>query len=416
MAALCEPELEDPWLAAVDAIRVTGSNGKGSVCAITAALLEAFGLRTAVYTSPHVVAFNERLVIGGEPIAEELMEAAVSEAMDRVDDSLAKHPHDLVAGFEALTCAAIIHMTRIRPQAMVIEAGIGGRLDSTRVIPGGIVGLTSVDLEHTGLLGPTRELIALDKADLCPDNGVVVCGVDDEDLLRRLEGHLRVRKVELVRAAHACPVREVVLEAGGSRLDMSLGGQLVEDLFLPMAGRHQIANAQLAVGLVRRWLLRNRPRLLEAGLEERLRKGLADSRIPGRFELIHQEPDVLIDLAHTPAAIHALVETVRATLSDRRLLLVTGVSADKDKEAVLSPLLPIAHRVICTAAAERAGPVEEIHELVTRLRPGIGAVIEPSVPRALAAALEIARREGMSILVAGGLFLAAEARAVLRSA
>jgi dihydrofolate synthase/folylpolyglutamate synthase len=419
MTALCAAELHDPWLTGVEALHVTGSNGKGSVCAMAGTILAGLGLRAAVYTSPHLERLAERLVhLDPEPreIPDAELDLALDEALARVHAYQERHPGDRVARFEALTCAALVHLCRTRPEALVLEAGIGGRLDATRVVPGRVVGLTSVDLEHTGLLGGTLELIALDKADLCPDRGVLVHGPLDPELRRRLAGALEVRGVELTAARQVCQVERTAQAPGGTQLDVRLDGRRLEGLSLPLLGRHQVDNAALAIALVRRWLELERPDLLGPGLEQAIRSGLARVRCPGRLERVLASPEVLVDLAHTPAAIQALVAAVHQLPGHGQLVLVTGVSHDKDRRAILGPLLGLADRVICTCAAERGAPADEICRLAREMAPELLVSSSPTVPGAVALALETARAEGMRVLVAGGLFLAAEARAVLRAA
>jgi len=413
MAALCGPELHDPWLGSVDAIRVTGSNGKGSVCAIAAALLQAFGLRTGLYTSPHLTELNERLMISGAPIGDEALEDALGQALDHVDAYLDEHPSDQIARFEALTCTAIIHMTRERPQALVIEAGIGGRLDSTRVFPGTTVGLSSLDLEHTAVLGSSLELIAQEKADLCPDGGQVICGRVDDEICRRLAGSLATRRASLVRARDLCRPRNVEPGRRGTRLDLELDGRTLHSLELALVGRHQVDNAALAVALVSSWLQDHAPGLLTERLEQGLRSGMAAARSPGRFECIRSSPEVWIDVGHTPAAIEALLDTAREVLSGRRVLLVTGVSVDKEVEMIVSRLVAVADEVICTRAHHKGSPAERILEICTARRPEVTAWLEPDISAAMSRAIEHAQAHDMAVLVAGGLFLAVEARHAL---
>src|SRR5512146_1670875 len=163
--------LARPWLANLQSIRVTGSNGKGSVCAMLDSIFEALGIERGLYISPHLVRFNERFSLNGNLISDEELMAAIDWFLAREREYSGSYPDDSIGLFEAYTAIALQYFDHHKPDVLVAEAGIGGRYDATRVIPGNLVGLTSLDLEHADLLGNSLELIAYDKADLCPTGG-----------------------------------------------------------------------------------------------------------------------------------------------------------------------------------------------------------------------------------------------------
>ena len=146
MLALCRPLLQAQWMSGLDAIKVTGSNGKGSVCAMAAAVFGELGISCGLYTSPHLIEFNERIITDGERITDAELAEAVAWFFQRRDEYAAHFPGDTVGAFEAFTALALYHFSRKRPRVLVAEAGIGGRYDSTRIIPGKIVALTSLDI------------------------------------------------------------------------------------------------------------------------------------------------------------------------------------------------------------------------------------------------------------------------------
>ena len=195
---VCEEVVASEWFRSLDTVRITGSNGKGSTTAMVASILSHLQVDVGQYTSPHLVRFNERIQCGGVEITDDEVAVAIDWFTGRSTRYRSVHPDDAIGAFEAITAVALYHFFQKTPETLVVEAGIGGRYDSTRIIPGSVTGLMSLDLEHTQILGGTLELIAYDKADLCPDGGVLVCGPIDPDVKRRLAAYCRLRNITLV--------------------------------------------------------------------------------------------------------------------------------------------------------------------------------------------------------------------------
>ncbi|MEO1084226.1 MAG: cyanophycin synthetase, partial [Acidobacteriota bacterium] len=301
-------------------------------------------------------------------------------------------------------------------ETIVAEAGIGGRLDATRAIPGRVVGLTSLDLEHTALLGPSLELIAYDKVDLCPDGGVVVAGSWRElgleaSLLRRIGGYLAVRGAELKTVDAAAQLYDVRYRDAGMVVDMELYGERLDGVAIAMAGRFQWSNAVVALLLAEQWLARHRPGVGRAELVAAWRRVVARTRVAGRFEVVDRDPLTVIDVGHTPRAARAVAELARRSLGQRPIVLVLGVSEDKDIASIARPLLDVADAAVLTRASLRGAPVD----LLLELADGVDSVIVEPVAEAVGAARDLARRRGGAVLVAGGLFLGVEAKRALTS-
>jgi dihydrofolate synthase / folylpolyglutamate synthase len=414
MLALCSSLADASWMKQLDAIKVTGSNGKGSVSVMIARVLNELGISTGLYTSPHLFEFNERIVINEEPISNSELAEAFEWFCQRRDDYERRFPNDTVGAFEAFTAMALYYFSSRKPQALVSEAGIGGRYDSTRIIPGRLVGLTSLDLEHTALLGNTLELIAYDKADLCPNGGVIITGVSDLNILRRLRAYCGIRGVTLQPASEYSEVRKVVFGESYMELDLQFRGIRLDGLRVSLQGVHQVTNVVVAILLLEEWLRRHDPSLLGEQFENALRQGMKLLHWPGRFERIQQNPDVYIDVGHSPDAIKSLVKTVGMALKGKRILLVTGVSYDKDIEGILKELLPIADAVICTRAYHKGSAVEDILRIVRNTTTDIPTFVDATIEEAIAHAIDYAREHNMTVLVAGGLFLSMEAAHALR--
>lgn len=414
MLALCRTLLQSDWLKHLDAIKVTGSNGKGSVCAMVAAVFGELGISCGLYTSPHLIRFNERIVTDSEPIADAELAESVAWLFQQRDEYESRFPDDTIGAFEAFTAIALHHFASKQPRVLVSEAGIGGRYDSTRMIPGKIVGLTSLDLEHTGLLGSTLEMIAYDKADLCPEGGVIVAGVIDADILRRLQAYCALRNLTLRAAAAHSHVRRVVFGDTHMEVDLTVDGLDLPALQMAVQGYHQITNLVVATLLVQQWLQVHEPRVSQEQLAHALRRAMRSLSWPGRFERVAINPDIFIDVGHTPEAIAATVRTAQTVLQGKRILLVTGVSQDKDVEGIVKGLLPMADAVICTRAHHKGSPPEQILRIVQSARPELAASIAPTIEQAMVMARAQAAEKQMTVMVAGGLFLSIEAVEALR--
>ncbi len=414
MLELCAELRQRPWLRRLDAIKVAGSNGKGSVCAMVASILGQLGVGHGLYTSPHFLDFEERVTVDGEPIAPRQLAAAVDWLRGRRASYRAAHPSEAIGFFEATTAAALHHFAAREPETVVAEAGLGGRFDPTRALPGSVTALTALDLEHTALLGETLVEIAREKAALAQRGSTLVVGHVDAEALQALEHHCRSREVRLLAAGEASTIGRIEMAGERQRVDLEAADLHLPDLEIALLGEHQAANAAVAALVVREWLERHRPDLARIELEAAVRRGLAGVACPGRFERLHRDPDVFVDVGHTPGAVRAIARTVRQALGEQPVLLVLGISADKDAEAIVDPLLEVAGRVICTRARHRGAEARELAALVRRRKPAVAVATEETVESAMTHAVETAEAEGMAVLVAGGLFVAAEAAAVLR--
>jgi dihydrofolate synthase/folylpolyglutamate synthase len=416
VAHLLKESGHDAWLSTHDAIKVTGSKGKGSTSVATASILRelgtSMGFSTGLFTSPHLFTPVERIKIDGMDIAPEQLTMLLDRVRSRADAHEAKHPGDLAGGFEALTVAAVEHMANAQVRASVWEVGIGGRYDPVRLIPGTTTILTSVELEHTALLGTTREAIAYDKADLCPSGGTLFCGRLGEDLLRRLRAYAGVRQFTLVEGEQQAQIRSLEYRDGWTRFDLVVGGVEIAGIKSPLHGEHQARNISLAVLAVMHWLERW-PAAERPAREQfitAVRAGIEKIHWPGRLERIESDPPVFIDIAHTPASVAAVLSTLRAMHGTRPLIGVLGVSAGKDAPGIAEVVARDADGVVCTQAmhngldavalASHAGP----HARTECLH------IEPEAPRAVELAIKLARARNGIVIVLGSMYLAVETK------
>jgi dihydrofolate synthase/folylpolyglutamate synthase len=371
-----------------ECIHVLGTNGKTSTTRMIAAILERHGLRTAAYTSPHLISYRERVQIGereidGDELAEAIARAAW--AAERVNRTLAGDDH--VTQFELLTAAALWAIAQRGVDVAVIEAGLGGRYDATSVIDARVTALTNVGLEHTRWLGPTVRDIAEEKLAAVADGATLVLGAQlAPDALAVAERVARERGARLLHAPSSPSVAR--LAAGGEfqRRNFALA-ELAADEFLREVG---IDGSKID------------------GRAEAVTAAARATRVRGRLQVVADQPLTVLDGAHNPHAAQALAASLPALVGARGVALVLGVLEDKDAAGILQALLPLCERAWFTAPpSERALSPAALLSLARQL--GFErATCEPSAWVALAAAREWARAHGAVVLATGSVYLVGE--------
>ena len=352
-------------------IHVAGTNGKGSVCAMIDSICRTAGMKTGLFTSPHLVRFNERIQINGLPIDD----AAVVQGIQRIRALVDEERHPTF--FEITTALAFDYFRSQTVDLVVLETGLGGRLDATNVVHPLVSVLTSIDMDHQKWLGDTLSGIAAEKAGIIKPGVPVVSGpqfTEVKDVLERIA------------AQHSAPV--------------SYAEKPLDGLFIGLTGFHQRLNAAIAVRAIRQAGLRASP--------QALKEGLANVYWPGRFQRIDER--IILDGAHNPAAARCLVETWRECIGPQKATVIFGGLCDKDLQGMLSTLGTLAARffIVPIRSQRAASPAD----------------IECFVPQQLSAtqcasaeqALGLARRCNEQILVTGSLFLVGETLAILDSA
>ena len=372
-------------------VQIGGTNGKGSASAMLAAMLRAAGVRTGLYTSPHLCSVRERIRVDGRCIAED----DVVDGVDALGTLFARLDATV---FEAITTLALDHFARAGVEVAVLEVGLGGRLDATTVGRPDVTGLTRIDHDHQALLGDTLARIAWDKAHIIRSGVAVSARQEPEAETPILERAAAVGVPLLLEGRElGVSVREASLD--GQRLDLTGPDWRIEDARCALLGPHQPSNALVAVAAAR---------VMGAG-EAAIRRGLAEVRWPGRFQVLPGSPTVILDGAHNPGGARALAAALRAYFPGRPVTFVLGISADKDQAGILTPLLPLAERVVFTATnSPRAADPETLRELARHLGPLPGERL--AVAARPADALARLRQESPDALVcaAGSLFLLGE--------
>jgi dihydrofolate synthase/folylpolyglutamate synthase len=397
--------LGDPHLRVRGAL-VAGTNGKGSVLALTAAALRAAGYRVGETPKPHLVSYRERLQVNGQPIAADDFVRLVADALPHADRVARRHGDP--TEFELLTALAFRWFADQGVDLAVVEVGLGGRLDATHAWDGGVAVVTNVALDHTDRLGTTIPEIAREKAAIIERGDLAVTGADGEALpvIRR-----RARRV-------GAPLREVSAApiAGWDRDTLAVELPRLGAARIGLRGRHQAHNAAVAHATL--------DALAEAGIaavaDDQRRVGYRAARWPGRLELIEldAEREVLLDGAHNPAGAGALaraLDDLRPFLRPGAVTLLMAMMADKDVLSAVAALAgaeALAGARVVTTQVEggRAMPAEELAGIWRAARPGVSVVAVASVEAALASALEHASGP---VVVAGSLYLVGAVRRIL---
>ena len=385
-------------------VHVTGTNGKGSTTAMIAAILNEAGIRTGMYTSPHLIDYPERLQLCGSDISRQ----AFADVIDRTKaaaDAMIADGLESPTEFEVLTAAAFFWFAREQAELVVVEVGLGGLLDSTNVILPDLAVITNVTLEHTDRCGDTVEEIALHKAGIIKPGVSVVTGAAG--------AALTVIEAAAKRNGSACEVLGRDFAVTGSRVDrvrqifeLRVGQTPPESYSIRLLGNHQTENAALAVRVCQ--LLAQRDERLTPAV---IRDGLAKAVWPGRFEIFAGAPLLILDGAHNPDGIRTLRQTLDEVFPDRAIVFLFGVLADKNHAEMAQTLFRRCDRaVVVRPHSDRAAAAEdiarEIIEYVAAVKTG------GTIGEGLELAKEWAGPDGI-VCAAGSLYMIGEVRRII---
>ena len=428
LSALGHPENRFPT------VLVAGTNGKGSTAATLASILQASGLQTGLYTSPHLVRINERIRLNGEAISDDdfaILHDVVDRTAERLvgEGDLPWHP----SFFEMLTAMAFEYFARSRPDMVVLEVGMGGRLDATNVVEPRLSIITDISLDHQKYLGETVAEIAREKAGIIRPGGVVVT------LPQLPEANDVIGNAILdagARAVNAVPYVPPVSpgssqylvpstqETGsrGARQRYSLavlGKEIIVDS--PLVGRHQLRNLALAIAAAEELHNQGTAQITP----ETIAEGIRETQWPGRFQVVPaagDDPEYVLDVAHNPAGAWALRSTLSAADLDsgsgdpgnvREITMVFGVMRDKAMQEIAEILFPIADHVIVTHANNpRSASPDEIRQAAARVAVGIDLEDAEDVASALERARKVAGASGL-VVVTGSIYIVGEAMRML---
>jgi len=368
--------------------QVAGTNGKGSVSAMLAAIVQATGRRVGLYSSPHLVDLRERIQVDGRPIPE----ADVVDGVEALGTLIARLDATM---FEALTALALDHFAREGVEVAVLEVGLGGRLDSTTVGRPAVEVITSIDYDHQAYLGTTLEAIAGEKAAIIR-SGVAISARQELAADAVLARRAAEAGVPLLAEGRDLRVRVRRASLHGQWLDLEGPGWRIDDVRCALLGVFQPGNALLAAAAAR---------VLGAD-DGAIRRGLGTVHWPGRFQLIRHSPPVIVDGAHNPAGARGLAASLESYFPSQRVTFVIGTSEDKDKAGMLDALLPLAERVIFVASDHpRSASAESLAVLARSISVGQGLPVGTAPSPAEALRMAVTDPQTTTVCIAGSLFL-----------
>ena len=411
--ALGSPQLSYPT------IHLTGTNGKTTTSRMIDAILYQLGYRTGRFTSPHLESITERISINGEPISAEAIVATYNDIalyLEMVDGRM-NHP---LSFFEAITAMAFVAFAEYPVDVGVIEVGMGGEWDATNVVNAAVNVITPIGFDHMEYLGSTIEAIAKTKSGIIKANSITVLSAQESEAAKVL--------IERCIAMESAPIREGI-EFSLAKREIALGGQVIsidgvngryEDLFLPLHGEHQGHNAALAVAAVEAFTG-------ESAIDrEVLGEAFALIRSPGRLEVMHREPTVIIDAAHNPHGMSTLIRTLEHEFDFDRRVAIFAPMGDKDVEGMLELLEPHFDAIIVTKnSSPRSSDLTHLEELAvarfgrsrtqsaTNLSSGISEAIQWAKAQGNASAEGGKMRA--AVVITGSVVTVGEARTILKS-
>ena len=393
---------------ACPSVLVAGTNGKGSTAAFLASILRCAGLRTGLYTSPHLVRFEERIAVDGETIPPEDLARIATLIREKAEGMVAREGEDFRPSFfETATVMALRHFQDRQVDVAVLEVGLGGRLDATSVVDAVTCLFTPIDLDHQEFLGDDIRSIAGEKAGILKRGSRALTAPQAPEAMEALREAASARGATLLEAEKIWRVIE------GEKETMTLASCIepekrIENLVLSLRGRHQRMNALLAVAAATRL-----PGIGGRISGEAIRRGLAETRWPGRCEVAGERPTLLLDGAHNPGSARALRQFLleNYNTAGKKVVMIFGAMHDKDLNGIMEILFPCAQRIILARAeTPRAADTTVLEPLARHHHPSV--VRAPSVSAALAAARSEAGPDGV-VCVTGSLYLVGDVKTIL---
>ena len=394
-------------------IHIGGTNGKTTTSRMIDSLLFEMGLRTGRFTSPHLESYLERITINGESINPKDLIFSYNDIAAYLDlmDSKFDHP---ISFFEAMTALAFAAFAEHPVDVGVIEVGMGGEWDATNVVDADVSVIMPINLDHTEFLGETLTEIAQTKSGIIKQSGFVVLAQQEPEAAKVLLKRAAEMGADVAREGVEYSVLSRSLAVGGQLLTIQGASDTYEDIFLPLHGKHQASNAAAALVAVEAFFG-------EQELDiEAVRAGFANVTSPGRCEVVHREPTIILDAAHNPHGAAAIAETVQSEFTFDEVIGVVAPMGDKDIHGILLELEQVMDSVIVTRnSSSRSTPVEKLEKIAIEIFGSDRVFSDESLEKALERAIKDTVRplseDSVGILVTGSVVTVGEARSYLRS-
>ena len=394
-------------------IHIGGTNGKTTTSRMIDSLLFEMGLRTGRFTSPHLESYLERISINGQSIDPKDLVFSYNDIAAYLDlmDSKFDHP---ISFFEAMTALAFAAFAEHPVDVGVIEVGMGGEWDATNVVDADVSVIMPINLDHTEYLGETLTEIAQTKAGIIKESGFVVLAQQEPEAAKVLLKRAAEMGADVAREGVEYSVLSRSLAVGGQLLTIQGASDTYEDIFLPLHGKHQASNAAAALVAVEAFFGDQ-----ELDIEA-VRAGFANVTSPGRCEVVHREPTIILDAAHNPHGAAAIAETVQSEFTFDEVIGVVAPMGDKDIHGILLELEQVMDSVIVTRnSSSRSTPVEKLEKIAIEIFGSDRVFSDESLEKALERAIKDTVRplseDSVGILVTGSVVTVGEARSYLRS-
>jgi dihydrofolate synthase/folylpolyglutamate synthase len=389
------------------AVHVAGTNGKGSVCAILSSILIAADYKVGLFTSPHLISFEERIMVNQRKISRDKICHLVERIRPISESMVASGKFDHPTFFETACAMAFCHFHDENVDIAVLEVGLGGRLDATNIVTPLASVITTIALDHTHVLGTTLEEVAREKAGIIKEQVPVITGIEDHDILNIIRKTCSEKNCELYSHQDYGSYTKKESNLDGQVFDIELKGHRYNDLKIPLLGEHQLKNALISALTVE--VLKEKEIKIP---NPSLRRGLKTTLWPARLEIAQKNPYIVLDCAHNPAGMRALKSSLKGIFSGHRFTFVIGIMRDKDIPRIIEEIIPLAHNIIVTKPKfERASEPQKIEEEVKKHLSNV--IIIENVKEAIKYAKKNAKKEDV-VCITGSIFNVGEAIMALK--
>ena len=392
-------------------IHITGTKGKGSTSIMIATILEYTGLKTGLFTSPHLIDLKERIQINHQNMSEEEFACVLNDIRPYIQHLRDTEPSASPTFFEILTAVAMLYFKKERVEMAVLEVGLGGRLDSTNVVTPLLSIITNVGFDHTAILGNTLSSIAYEKAGIIKQGVPVVSAVEDSGALSVIEKTCKEKDTRLYLLERNICIEEIRSPKSerGLLCKIRTWRHTYDNIFLPLVGMHQAKNCALALGALE--IMREQGAISID--DETIRKALAQVHCPARIEVIGKNPLIILDYAHTVDSMRFLRMSLLENFKFHKLVLILGFAQDKDLDNILKEIVTVGDSIIVTRSKNpRAAPPEDLSQRIERLC-GKKAEIFDNTQDAVTAAKRMASKEDL-ICITGSAYVAGAAMQALK--
>lgn len=386
-------------------IHIAGTNGKGSTASYISKILEESGYRVGVFTSPYLERFNERIQINGKDIPDETFAKITENVKEKTEKMVSEgFPHPTV--FELITAISFLYFKEENVDFVVLEVGLGGRLDSTNIIDSSLLSIiTTIDYDHMNVLGDSLYEIGREKAGIIKEKGTVLSYPQKDEVLKALRETAKDKNADF----SVCPIENInvkELNEYGAVFDFKYKNDIFKNIKINLLGLHQVYNASLAISAIA--ILRNKGFIRTSN--EEIKRGLTNTFWKGRLEVLRRKPIFVIDGAHNLQGIETLIKSLEL-FKYNRLILGMSILKDKDSSHMVENIAPLADEIIITEInSPRKMEAENLAKEVEKVNDNI--IIEKDIRKAIEKSLNIANKDDL-IVFAGSIYLIGDVRKIL---